>query len=172
MIKFSKVFPSEAHDEVWLTLVTPALSRITYEEMAAGDEDPDHLVAVADEKGGYMGSLGVYHELHCLEHYYSNLAHNSSEDIYELDHLGNCLEAIQLSLMCAGNTSLYSFQWPNNNKEARKPKTSTASDRTCVDWSRIEQWTLDRSIGLSPRLKRPKVSEGHAYMDHGNEDRD
>lgn len=28
------------------------------------EEDPEHLVKL--EGSGYMGSLGVYHELHCL----------------------------------------------------------------------------------------------------------
>lgn len=43
-----------------------SLSRASYEEMNFGHEDPEHSVAVADEKGGYMISLGVFHELHCL----------------------------------------------------------------------------------------------------------
>jgi hypothetical protein len=91
-----------------------SLARASHEEMDLGLEDPEHSVAVADEKGGYMISLGVFHELHCLvrffigsekeakntntikrrlklylhkEHYYPHLDHGSAEDTYELHHL-------------------------------------------------------------------------------------
>ncbi|PVH99939.1 hypothetical protein DM02DRAFT_672325 [Periconia macrospinosa] len=172
-------FPSKAHDKAWIELVTPALSRATYEEMKLGREDPEHSVGVGDGNGGYMVSLGVYHELHCLrrmkmylhkEHYYPKLAHGSDEDKYELNHLGHCLEAIRLSLMCAGNTALYSFQWPNNNEEVRKPKTKTNSQRTCVNWEGIEAWAKNRSIGMNPRLERPVVEVDHSKMDHSKVD--
>lgn len=49
-----------------LTIVIASLSRISHKEMELGREDPEHSVAVADGQGGYMGSLGVFHELHCL----------------------------------------------------------------------------------------------------------
>ncbi|KAF2644025.1 hypothetical protein P280DRAFT_546877 [Massarina eburnea CBS 473.64] len=168
-------FPSKAHDKAWLELVTPALSRASHKEMELGREDPEHSVAVGDENGGYMVSLGVYHELHCLrrlkmylhkEHYYPKLAPGTDEDTYELNHLNHCLEAIRLSLMCAGNTALYSFQWPNSNEKVRKPKTKTNSQRTCVDWEGVESWAVNRSIGLNPTLERPVVEVDHSKMDH------
>lgn len=77
-------FPSDAHDKAWLNLVErrscilpskcrpmdndreASLSRASYEEMILGHEDPEHSVVVADENGGYMISVGVFHELHCL----------------------------------------------------------------------------------------------------------
>ncbi|KAJ4354616.1 uncharacterized protein N0V89_006353 [Didymosphaeria variabile] len=78
----------------------------------------------------------------------------------------HCLEAIRLSLMCAGNTALYSFQWPDSNEKVRKPKTKTNSQRTCADWDAIESWAQDRSIGLNPSLERPPVEVDHSKMDH------
>ncbi|OCK81435.1 hypothetical protein K432DRAFT_450040 [Lepidopterella palustris CBS 459.81] len=86
--------------------------------------------------GGYMASLGVYHELHCLV--------SSSH---------HCIEAIRLSLMCAGNPGLYSFKWGNST---RKPKTKTNSARTCVDWEALDGWARKRGVGMRPRLKRPQ----------------
>jgi hypothetical protein len=103
--------------------------------------------------------------------------HGSEEDNYELSHLSefylsltslcnvfptniladHCIEAIRLSLMCAGNTAMYSFQWPDSNEKVRKPKTKTNSERTCVDWSVIEAWAQNRSIGMNPTLERPDV---------------
>jgi hypothetical protein len=68
--------------------------------------------------------------------------------------------------MCAGNTALYSFQWPDSNEEVRKPKTKTNSERTCVDWNLIDQWARNRSIGMSPTLERPDVEPDHAHMHH------
>jgi len=162
-------FPSEAHDKAWMNLVHPSLSRASYEEMQLGHEDPEHSVAVADGGGGYMISLGVYHELHCMrrlkmyvhkEHYYPKLAHGSPEDTYELKHLNHCLEAIRLSLMCAGNTAIYSFEWPHHNMKVRKPITKTNSQRTCVNWNLLEKWARNRTIGMNPKLERPAVDVG------------
>jgi hypothetical protein len=171
-------YPSPAHDKAWLKLVGPALSRISYEEMKLGREDPEHSIEVGDGKGGYMGSLGVYHELHCLrrlklylhkEHYYPGVAHGSEDDKYELGHLHHCLESIRLSLMCGGDTAIYSFKWPDRSERVQKPKTKTNSERTCVDWDVIESWAQNRSIGMNPRLKRPAAPHDHEHMKHDKE---
>ena len=68
--------------------------------------------------------------------------------------------------MCAGNTALYSFQWPDSNEKVRKPKTKTNSQRTCVDWGTIETWAQNRAIGMNPAPQRPAVKMDHAKMDH------
>jgi len=135
--------------------------RSSYQEMTLGGEDPEHSVEMADGSG-YMTSLGVYHELHCLRrlklylhrhHYYPKLVDGSDENAYELGHLNHCIESIRLSLMCSGNPALYSFQWAN---ETRKPKTKTNSSRMCVDWEALDGWTRKRGVGLQPRLKHDK----------------
>jgi hypothetical protein len=126
-------------------------------------EDPEHSVAVGDGKGGYMISLGVFHELHCLVRPFqllwatampaltyssavwscictgSNIIHTSFMDLkrtltslitlvsmrhnhvirshwHPLDH---CLEAIRLSLMCAGSLATYSFQRPSTKEKVQ-----------------------------------------------------
>ncbi|KAF2804151.1 uncharacterized protein BDZ99DRAFT_525744 [Mytilinidion resinicola] len=159
--------PSKEHDEKWLNLVTPALMRSSYEEMSLAGENPEQSVDMF-EGGGYMTSLGVYHELHCLRrlklylhsyHYYPHLSTSPAdpENAYELAHLNHCIESIRLSLMCAANVALYSFQWPEEGEEhTRKPKTKTNSSRVCVDWERLDSWTRERGVGLQPRLKHPR----------------
>ena len=98
-----------------------------------------------------------------------SVLHGASADYYNDMNLDHCLEAIRLSLMCAGNTALYSFQWPDSNEKVRKPKTKTNSERTCVDWSLIEQWAQNRSIGMNPMLERPVVHHDHEHMQHDKE---
>jgi hypothetical protein len=95
-----------------------------------------------------------------------SIAQRSAKIFHTNVKLDHCLEAIRLSLMCAGNTALYSFQWPDSNEEVRKPKTKTNSERTCVDWNLIDQWARNRSIGMSPTLERPDVEPDHAHMHH------
>ncbi|KAG4027588.1 hypothetical protein MFRU_003g04990 [Monilinia fructicola] len=147
--------PSNESWKAWLDLVRPTLIRVPYEEMVTADEDPEHSVKV--EGGGYMGSLGVYHELHCLrrlklylykEHYYPNIDSNPTEKEYEIKHLG------KQSLICAGNTALYTFQWERNS--TGKPRTKTNSKRVCVDFTALETWSSGRGIGFSPMLIGPE----------------
>ena len=47
-----------------LTDTVAGLIRASYEEMQLGQEDPTNSVELWE--GGYLASLGVYHELHCL----------------------------------------------------------------------------------------------------------
>ncbi|CAG8948725.1 hypothetical protein HYFRA_00001846 [Hymenoscyphus fraxineus] len=154
--------PSNATFDAWAHLVKPSLIRISHEEMVLAGEHPEVSTKVVG--GGYMGSLGVYHELHCMrrlklflykDHYYPGL--NGSELEYEMNHLDHCLEAIRISLMCAGNSALYTFQWDLGS--SRKPVTKTNSERVCVDWEKLETWATERTIGISPLLVGPERTD-------------
>jgi len=150
--------PSNSSFHAWASLIKPGLIRVSHEEMVLGEEDPESSTEVVG--GGYMGSLGVYHELHCLrrmklflyrDYYYPGL--QGSELDYEVNHLDHCMEAIRVSLMCAGNDALYTFQWVKG--ETRKPRTKTNSGRVCVDWEKLAAWATERTIGTSPSLVPP-----------------
>lgn len=47
-----------------LTAASAVMIRADYEEMALAGERPDNSIELFS--GGYLASLGVYHDLHCL----------------------------------------------------------------------------------------------------------
>ncbi|KAI0390769.1 hypothetical protein F5Y17DRAFT_461444 [Xylariaceae sp. FL0594] len=52
-------------DLAWDRLIKPAYFNATLEELAKAGEDLDNLTELAG--GGYLSSISVYHELHCLQ---------------------------------------------------------------------------------------------------------
>ena len=47
-----------------LTIISGSFFSATYEELARAGETLENLAELTE--GGYMASIGVYHELHCI----------------------------------------------------------------------------------------------------------
>ena len=56
--------PNDANAAAWKQLLQPLYFNISYTEIQAAGASPADSVRV--KEGGYIASLGVYHELHCL----------------------------------------------------------------------------------------------------------
>ncbi len=54
--------PDQAIDAAWDELMAPMHIRITAEELQLDNQKSVKLI----ERGGYLGWLGVFHELHCI----------------------------------------------------------------------------------------------------------
>lgn len=155
--------PSTEQDKAWDKLMLPVYFNASREELdKAGEtfrgEDEAELV-----DGGYLVNLGVYHELHCLrqlrfylfqERYYPSLAENQKE--YIRQHLDHCLETLRLTIMCYGNTALYSFYWDEHNPAAERPVTKSNSKSVCIKWSVLEEWAFSRKVPTDPAFLKPR----------------
>ena len=105
---------------------------------------------------GYLGTLAVYHELHCLKRlrkwiykdtYYP---HISSEDEIELyAHADHCLELLRQASVCRGDVSIIPYAWlRNHKKEIEGPTLQRGAPRLCVNWDALEGWAKDRKVDL------------------------
>ncbi|KAI1275616.1 hypothetical protein F5Y07DRAFT_368982 [Xylaria sp. FL0933] len=148
--------PSPDQDAAWDHLVRPSFFRASLEDMKHAGESIDDAVEIAD--GGYVAELGVYHELHCLrhlrfylyrDHYYPNLT-STQEDWLHL-HLDHCLESLRKSVMCRGNSALYSFRWHGDDGPRASVKSNAES--VCVKWDSIETWSYPRMLPYNNPLK-------------------
>ncbi|KAF2279835.1 uncharacterized protein EI97DRAFT_456029 [Westerdykella ornata] len=151
--------PSEELDKAWAELVHPMLIQTYAEEVQNNNENPEERLELV--QGGYLGSLGVFHELHCLRRlswhmyediYFQNYTESARE--YERAHARHCIEALRRSLMCQANTALYTFAWDENNTHAKQVLTSKAK-RQCVKWEPIHAWASSRTVGLNPTFYPP-----------------
>ncbi|KAG8163786.1 hypothetical protein KVR01_007083 [Diaporthe batatas] len=165
--KFSKYSgpPREELEHAWGALIRPLYFNASYEELRRGGESLENLAAV--KGGGYAATIGVYHELHCLrqlrfylfrDKYYPNLT--LAQDLYLHGHLDHCLETLRLTIMCHGNTGLYSFAWDDPN--APQPATKSNSRSVCAKWSSIEEWAISRT----PHEWILEGKEGHIGIAH------
>ncbi|KAF2187322.1 hypothetical protein K469DRAFT_506022, partial [Zopfia rhizophila CBS 207.26] len=144
--------PSNATANAWERLLQPFYFNATAEELLQAGFSPETSVKVKD--GGYLVSLGVYHELHCLNQFRNFLYIRtdsrkfSQEDIdYWRGHLAidHCIEVLRLSLMCTADISLYTFSWPKYEKFTFLDAHSKPP-RKCVGWGQFESWSLKRKI--------------------------
>jgi hypothetical protein len=150
--------PSDKNIHAWENLIQPTFFASSPEELELAGESIDDSVMVAGTIG-YLTSLGVYHEIHCLrqlrlflyhDHFYPNMTEANLR--YLQGHLDHCLETIRLSLMCNADLGLYTFRWEEDEKDRPKPKSN--SERKCVDWTKIEEWSSKRAVPLQPVLLR------------------
>ncbi|KAF1994866.1 hypothetical protein P154DRAFT_539246 [Amniculicola lignicola CBS 123094] len=151
--------PSEELDSAWAELVHPMLIQTSRSEVSLSNDSPEERLELVE--GGYLSSLGVYHELHCLRriywkfyesHYFPNMT--DRERHYERGHARHCIETIRRSLMCSANTALYTFKWDEKNEHSPQALTSNAK-RQCVKWGPLHRWASERTVGLYPKYWRP-----------------
>ncbi|KAK3336427.1 hypothetical protein B0T19DRAFT_38557 [Cercophora scortea] len=150
--------PTDEQEDAWGRLMKPVYFRASREELEKGGETWNNSAELIE--GGYLATLGVYHELHCLQQirlhlykdrYYPTLT-DAEEGVLRV-HLDHCLESLRLTIMCHGNTALYSFIWAD--PKAYNPVSKSASRSVCVKWSSVEEWSSSRMISPVKSLRRP-----------------
>ncbi|KAI3326184.1 hypothetical protein HD806DRAFT_489576 [Xylariaceae sp. AK1471] len=154
--------PSEEQDEAWDRLIMPVYFNISQEELTRAGESFERIIELTE--GGYLASLSVYHELHCLrnlrlyvfrDRYYPNLT--ESQHRYLQGHLDHCLEVLRISTMCHGNTVINSYKWDSDTID--KPLTKSNSRSVCVKWSSIEDWSYSRKVFYVPPVRWPSQNQ-------------
>lgn len=63
-----------------------------------------------------------------------------------------------MTIMCHGNSALYSFTWPNStdlNQALQRPVAKSNGKDVCVKWQSIEDWSYSRMVAPDHLLKRP-----------------
>ncbi|ORY19202.1 hypothetical protein BCR34DRAFT_552734 [Clohesyomyces aquaticus] len=148
--------PDTANAAAWTHLMQPLYFNASEEELLSAGASPADSVRV--KNGGYIASLGVYHELHCLVkmrnflYLHRHSQNFSSENLeYWYDHLDHCIELLRISSMCTPDLSVYSFTWPSN-QNASFLDAHSYMPRNCIDWRQLEAYTWKRRIGLTPTL--------------------
>ncbi|CEJ86434.1 hypothetical protein VHEMI04104 [[Torrubiella] hemipterigena] len=151
--------PTKEHNLAWINLLKPAYFGASHDEMIHAGESFENVTELT--AGGYMASLGVYHEIHCVrqlrfwlyrESYYPNLT--TAQEDYLYHHLDHCLEVLRKSVMCHGDSSVITFNW--NNIGDDHPQIQSNSRAVCVDWNSIETWATSRMVGNNPDVIRPE----------------
>ncbi|KAK7955146.1 hypothetical protein PG988_015840 [Apiospora saccharicola] len=154
--------PTPEKDKAWDALIRPAYFNATVEELERAGESLQNVTHLTG--GGYLASIGVYHELHCVrqlwfyvykDRYYPNLS--EKDERYLQIHLDHCIESLRETIMCSGNTALISFFW--DNPKASQPAAQSNARSKCASWDSIERWGYSRRVSTSPDFRRPPVND-------------
>ncbi|KAG6357510.1 hypothetical protein INS49_013387 [Diaporthe citri] len=134
----------------------------TLDELRMANESIDGDLVELDG-GGYLASLGAYHELHCLrrlrhylyrEYYFRNLTQMEADNVHA--HLDHCIEALRVTIMCHGNTEVYSFEW--DDPKSYKPAAKSNGRSVCARWSSVEDWAYSRMTTYDDIVHPPSVA--------------
>ncbi|KAE8451798.1 hypothetical protein EG329_002638 [Mollisiaceae sp. DMI_Dod_QoI] len=137
--------PSPELDKAWHDLLNAENIRIEPEVMSRlGREDVGVRIPGDD---GYIGTLNVYHEIHCLKRIHQYMY----QDVYfpdiddsqrELNRLHNehCIHFLLQSSMCHGDVGLITFEWSPTNLIP----IANGTTHQCVNWEKLDTWTKAR----------------------------
>ncbi|CAJ2507262.1 Uu.00g084480.m01.CDS01 [Anthostomella pinea] len=116
--------PSEEVDAAWSELLYALNVRVSKEELASLGNNTMNRVQV--NGGDYLGAVGVFHYLHCL----NNLRKLVHRDYYETrfpgfgdqaafgtGHADHCIDVIRQAVMCHANTGMHTAEWVDEDNE-------------------------------------------------------
>lgn len=157
--------PSPELDNAWDALVfgtkLTAISAEAVEKL--GKSVQPSLVKFMDEDGGgYMTTMEVTHQLHCLNllrkstyyDYYKSMADpllRSSPDQYRL-HLNHCIDILRQQLMCTADAGLITYQWV---KGYERPYPDFSTWHKCRAIDKLWEWNEEHAVHVPwSRIKR------------------
>ena len=140
--------PNDNNKAAWRQLMAPGLHRMTPDELAQTNEElPDSARLVG---GDYVTTLGAFHDLHCLKNLREFLYSGSiAGDRKQVKHLDHCLEMMRQSVMCHGETTVYTYHFEDYNASHPIIGAKTKSRQHCVKWDSFYSWADDRKIERS-----------------------
>ncbi|KAI0907414.1 hypothetical protein F4824DRAFT_391668 [Ustulina deusta] len=154
-------YPSPVSDAAWNALIEGINLKIFPEEMSKLDQTSLEM----KDGTGYLATLGVYHELHCIkrlrrwfyrDYYYPNATELEYNE--RMTHAEHCLEFIRQAAVCHGDITITSFKWLHDAAgHVIEPTTKEGALHRCVRWDRLSDWAKSRRVDLfDPNLLRPE----------------
>ncbi|OTA99908.1 hypothetical protein M426DRAFT_66929, partial [Hypoxylon sp. CI-4A] len=131
-------YPTPETEAAWGQLMKGINIKIFPDEM----ERLGYTSLVMKDGSGFLGALGVYHELHCIkrlrkwiyrDYFYPNMTEIEYEE--RSSHAEHCLEQIRQSAVCRGDITVTPFHCEGILHQ-------------CVKWDGIAQWAKSRRVDL------------------------
>ncbi|KAH6721008.1 hypothetical protein BKA61DRAFT_466802, partial [Leptodontidium sp. MPI-SDFR-AT-0119] len=136
--------PPEALDKKWEDLYRCS---ITPSEAAHLNEPTAHL---PHDENTYIITLGVFHQLHCVNHLRKALYPDEHPGLWEYNpdgtvkrdtvlalHWDHCIDILRQTLMCHADIT----PMPDGNVYS-----VLAASETCRDFERVREWAVERRI--------------------------
>ncbi|GAW20384.1 hypothetical protein ANO14919_098900 [Xylariales sp. No.14919] len=145
--------PSDELDMAWDDLLYAINVRLTEDELRRFNVNMTNRVQVSG--GDYLGSIGVYHHLHCLnnlrmlihwDYYKPKWEDYAFPEQFGVEHSDHCINSLRQAVMCHPNTAITSFEWVDefNSLEGKVQRLEAMS--TCAKWSSINEWARKKAL--------------------------
>ncbi|KAJ6582107.1 hypothetical protein B0H19DRAFT_930448, partial [Mycena capillaripes] len=132
--------PSPAVDEAWRALYSVAQTKISRSEAL---QMPNRTWPLLGEKGSYILSLDVFHQLHCLDMLRMQLSPGHNYSRLPGSHIRHCIGAIRQALTCSADISTVVWQWSD---ELQMVEQRDDIVHFCRDFDRIQDWASERTF--------------------------
>ncbi|KAK4450452.1 hypothetical protein QBC34DRAFT_379166 [Podospora aff. communis PSN243] len=142
---------NEEIDAAWADLDFGTYIRLTPEEARQLDEP----TGAVHHGGGYIVSLDVYHQLHCLNYLRMALQPDSYKfkqppDAFE-KHIAHCVNDLRQALQCSADITPMTYSMVMlDGRIAYDPHFEVR--RTCRNWDKINDWARQRSLLNDPEI--------------------
>ncbi|CCM01727.1 uncharacterized protein FIBRA_03793 [Fibroporia radiculosa] len=127
------------------------LSRIRLDD----SHRPSNVRFLPEDGGGSMGSIDLFHNLHCvnmfrkysyLEDYPEIQDMMSTRPRFFRDHMDHCLEMLRQNLMCHADIALITYDWV---ADFPKPFPDFSTVHQCRDFTKIQEWERANRVRVS-----------------------
>ncbi|KAI1078852.1 hypothetical protein F5B20DRAFT_546444 [Whalleya microplaca] len=158
--------PRDEIDQNWHNLLNN--ENIMLEPEIMKEYGRDQFGVAMPDGEGFLGTLNVYHELHCIKRLYQYTypeIYTPDETPKERDinrmHKDHCLDFLRQSAMCHADVGVITFQW---NSNIMVPVANSTSHQ-CANWKKIEEWTKKRTVNMMKPGWLIHPTKGPAYPD-------
>ncbi|KAF7333837.1 hypothetical protein MVEN_02340600 [Mycena venus] len=158
--------PSPAIDAAWDRISennTLRPIRVSDEELKKiyKSDRPSNVRFSPENGGGSLGSIEVFHQLHCLnmlrkvvyKEYYADVLHlEEKRPQFFRDHINHCVDLIRQNLMCNADVGVITYNWL---KGWDKPFPDFNTWHQCRNFDRILEWSHNHQVHIaSDEIKR------------------
>ncbi|RPA85857.1 hypothetical protein BJ508DRAFT_411820 [Ascobolus immersus RN42] len=146
--------PNENLENAWKNIIHPLVIKAPESVIKKLNYSTEYSVRLPKEAGGdYMVSLGVTHQVHCLDmirkalYLYRDGAYaddpmwDSPKDFIK-DHLDHCIDSLRHWSMCTADLNVITYQWQPDLDISLPYFRET---RRCRNWNKIHKWMLERT---------------------------
>ncbi|KAI1459581.1 hypothetical protein F4805DRAFT_67563 [Annulohypoxylon moriforme] len=162
--------PSDELDKLWGDMLYALNIRITKEEVDFLGLNTTNRVQL--NGGDYLGVIGGYHHLHCLnnmriaihwDYYKDKYGNYTRQEVFSREHSDHCIDTIRQALMCHANTEVHTGEWLDRAHELGDKELSGQSTTTCLKWESLDKWARPRALRPGEYSFRPGPYYGKVY---------
>ncbi|KAI0882121.1 uncharacterized protein GGS22DRAFT_47992 [Annulohypoxylon maeteangense] len=166
--------PSDALDKIWGDMLYALNIRIKKEEVEFLGLNTTNRVQL--NGGDYLGVIGGYHHLHCLnnmriaihwDYYKDKYGNFSRQEVFSREHSDHCIDTLRQALMCHANAEVHTAEWLDRAHELGDKELSGQSTTTCLKWESLDKWARPRALRAGEYSFRPGPYYGKVYDHQG-----
>ncbi|KAJ6783184.1 hypothetical protein PWT90_07875 [Aphanocladium album] len=143
--------PNPSVDAAWSRLDDIKVMSVTKDDVLKSGSDLDSVKVPEEYGGGYLASLEVTHQLHCLatywDYYQFRSVEFSDEPAMVRTHLDHCVEILRQNLMCKADGAVILHRWVENNPN---PYPNFNVVHKCRNFEQIQGWAREQSVPTPP----------------------